>query len=80
MTANPLWWENMAAGSRHDVRIGKLGEHIFNSRQEGENVKRKYREAINSQRPPPGANLLQQGHTSPALPNSAILGSKQSNT
>lgn len=52
MMANPLWWENMAAGSRHDVRIGKLGEHIFNSRQEGENVKRKYREAINSQRPP----------------------------
>lgn len=51
MMANPLWWENMAAGSRHDVRIGKLGEHIFNSRQEGENVKRKYREAINSQRP-----------------------------
>lgn len=52
MMANPLWWGNMAAGSRQHGRIGKLGEHISNSKEEGEKVKRKYREAVNSQSPP----------------------------
>lgn len=76
MTANPLWWGNMAAGSRHGGRIGKLGEQT--GRRECEEEVQGGNKL--SKPLPPGANLLQQGHTSPALPNSAILGSKQSNT
>lgn len=63
--------EGMRADGRHRSRSRKLRDHVFSSTREVERVNGKWGPAMDSQRPPPGMDLLRKAAPSHRFPNSA---------